>query len=100
MRSHLFETNVEELLNPPLAAEEQNRLLELVAAASKSVYPTQAQAARIFSELMASAAAGGEALEKVKSGCVSSEGWHVQQGLNLPGEKSDPRSLDSKGEGN
>ena len=34
------------------------------------------------------------------SGCVSSEGWHVQQGSNLPGKKSDPRSLDSKGEGN
>ena len=34
------------------------------------------------------------------SGCASSEGWHVQQGSNLPGEKSDPRSLDSRGEGN
>ena len=38
--------------------------------------------------------------ERRKSGCVSSEGWHVQQGSNLPGEKSDPRSLDSRGEGN
>ena len=23
------------------------------------------------------------------SGCVSSEGWHVQQGKGLPGQKSD-----------
>ena len=26
------------------------------------------------------------------SGCVSSEGWHVQQETNLPGQKSEPRS--------
>src|SRR3984893_10844322 len=31
---------------------------------------------------------------------VSSKGWHVQQGPNLPGEKSEPRSLDSGGDGN
>ena len=30
------------------------------------------------------------------SGCVSSEGWHVQQEINLPGQKSEPRSLDSR----
>ena len=34
------------------------------------------------------------------SGCVSSEGWHVQQETNLPGYKSEPRSLDSRGDGN
>src|SRR4030088_2057990 len=34
------------------------------------------------------------------SGCVSSEGWHVQQETNLPGEKSEPRSVDSRGDGN
>ena len=26
------------------------------------------------------------------SDCVSSEGWHVQQETNLPGQKSEPRS--------
>jgi hypothetical protein len=73
VRGHLFETNVGELLRPPqpfdsrVVADKQNRLLELVAAASKSVYPTQAQAARLFSELIASAAAAGEDLEKVNS---------------------------------
>ena len=30
------------------------------------------------------------------SGCVSSEGWHVQQETDLPGQKSEPRSLDSR----
>ena len=30
----------------------------------------------------------GVPLEKVSSGCVSSEGWHVQQETNLPGQKS------------
>ena len=34
------------------------------------------------------------------SGCVSSEGWHVQQETNLPGSKSEPRSLDSRVAGN
>src|SRR5271154_1471167 len=34
------------------------------------------------------------------SGCVSSEGWHVQQEKGLPGQKSKPRSLDSRGAGN
>ena len=32
--------------------------------------------------------------------CVSREGWRVQQELVLPGQKSEPRSLDSGGEGN
>ena len=34
------------------------------------------------------------------SGCVSSEGWHVQQEKGLPGQKSEPRSLDSRVAGN
>jgi hypothetical protein len=32
--------------------------------------------------------------------CVSREGWRVQQESVLPGQKSEPRSLDSGGEGN
>jgi hypothetical protein len=32
--------------------------------------------------------------------CVSREGWRVQQEKGLPGQKSEPRSLDSGGEGN
>ena len=34
------------------------------------------------------------------SGCASSEGWHVQQEKGLPGQKSEPRSLDSRVAGN
>src|SRR5271166_2464767 len=34
------------------------------------------------------------------SGCVSSEGWRVQQEKGLPGQKSEPRSLDSRVAGN
>ncbi len=33
-------------------------------------------------------------------GCASSEGWHVQQEKGLPGQKSEPRSLDSRVAGN
>jgi hypothetical protein len=29
--------------------------------------------------------------ENRPSGCMSSEGWHVQQETNLPGKKSEPR---------
>ena len=38
--------------------------------------------------------------ERFTSGCVSSEGWHVQQEKGLPGQKSEPRSLDSRVAGN
>ena len=34
------------------------------------------------------------------SGCVSSEGWHVQQEKGLPGQSQKPRSLDSRVAGN
>jgi hypothetical protein len=34
------------------------------------------------------------------SGCASSEGWRVQQETDLPGEESEPRSLDSRVTGN
>ena len=34
------------------------------------------------------------------SGCVSSEGWHVQQEKGLPGKSQKPRSLDSRVAGN
>ena len=27
--------------------------------------------------------------ENCQSGCVSSEGWHVQQEINLPGQESE-----------
>jgi len=27
-------------------------------------------------------------VERLKSGCVSSEGWHVQQEVDLPGQES------------
>src|SRR4249920_1293411 len=30
------------------------------------------------------------------SSCVSSEGWCVQQEINLPGQQSEPRSSDSR----
>src|ERR1700720_3909641 len=43
---------------------------------------------------------GSRMQESCTYGCVSSEGWHVQQGTNLPGQKSEPRSLDSGGDGN
>ena len=38
--------------------------------------------------------------ETCLSGCASSEGWHVQQEKGLPGQKSEPRSLDSRVAGN
>ena len=44
--------------------------------------------------------AGADGIETRIDGCVSSEGWHGQQGTNLPGEKSEPRGLDSGGAGN
>jgi hypothetical protein len=34
------------------------------------------------------------------SGCVSSEGWRVQQEVDLPGQQSGPRSSDSRVAGN
>jgi len=39
-------------------------------------------------------------IERVTSGCVSSKGWYIQQELNLPGQKSKSRSLDSGAERN
>ena len=38
--------------------------------------------------------------ENGTSGCVSSKGWRVQQEVDLPGQKSEPRSLDSRVAGN
>ena len=43
---------------------------------------------------------GAGCAERFTSGCVSSEGWHVQQEKGLPGQKSEPRSLDSRVAGN
>jgi len=34
------------------------------------------------------------------SGCVSSEGWRVQQEVDLPGHSQEPRSSDSRVAGN
>ena len=38
--------------------------------------------------------------ETCTSGCVSSEGWHVQQEKGLRGKSQKPRSLDSRVAGN
>ena len=32
---------------------------------------------------------GAGRAERFTSGCVSSEGWHVQQEINLPGQESE-----------
>ena len=39
-------------------------------------------------------------VERRLPGCVSRKGKRVQQETNLPGQKSEPRSLDSRGDGN
>jgi superoxide dismutase len=41
---------------------------------------------------------GNRSRTSSRTRCVSSEGWHVQQESNLPGQKSEPRSLDSRGD--
>ena len=65
VRTYLFDANFTELLKQPQPLGTQeiayklNRLLELVAAADKSLYPTPVQAARLFSELTSWAATLG-----------------------------------------